>query len=73
MNFNEDIFVIDCWTDTESKENDLIAMSLLKAGECYEAMDDKANAKKTYKEILKLNSSNTYSNEAQTRLNKIVK
>lgn len=26
MNFNEDIFVIDCWTDTESKENDLIGL-----------------------------------------------
>lgn len=26
MNFNEDIFIIDCWIDTESKENDLISL-----------------------------------------------
>ena len=24
MKFKDDIFVIDCWTDTESKENDLL-------------------------------------------------
>lgn len=26
MKFNEDIFIIDCWIDTESKENDLISL-----------------------------------------------
>ena len=26
MSFNEDIFIIDCWLDTESKENDLVSL-----------------------------------------------
>jgi tol-pal system protein YbgF len=53
------------------KENDLIAMSMLKAGLCYEAMDDMENAKKIYNDVVKLKCSDTYIKEAQTRLNNL--
>ena len=55
------------------KESDLVAHSLLKVGQCYEATNDIASAKKIYKEIIKLGGSSDYTKEAQNRLNQISK